>query len=104
MKKTLSILSLFLICLSCATPTVVNVIGPNDSALNCKELSSEIAKANQYANEAQAAKKMGNTHNIAAMIFFFPGYGVTMANVDMATKAANDRAFHLTKLKEKKNC
>jgi hypothetical protein len=104
MKKILTIISLFLICTSCATPTVVNIIGPNDSTLNCKELSSEIAKANQYADEAQAAKKMGNTHNIAAMIFFFPGYGVTMANVDMATKAANDRAFHLTKLKEKKNC
>ena len=104
MKKILTIISLFLICTSCATPTVVNIIGPNDSTLNCKELSSEIAKANQYADEAQAAKKMGNTHNIAAMIFFFPSYGVTMANVDMATKAANDRAFHLTKLKEKKNC
>ena len=104
MKKILTIISLFLICTSCATPTVVNIIGPNDSTLNCKELSSEIAKANQYADEAQAAKKMGNTHNIAAMIFFFPGYGVTMANVDMATKAANDKAFHLTKLKEKKNC
>ena len=104
MKKLFSILSLFLICTSCATPTVINVIGPNDNRLNCEELSAEIVKANQYADEAQAAKKMGNTHNIAAMIFFFPGYGVTMANVDMATKAANDRAFHLTKLKEKKNC
>ena len=104
MKKTLSILSLFLICLSCATPTVVNVIGPNDSALNCKELSSEIAKANQYANEAQAAKKIGNPRNIGAMIFFLPGIGVTMKNVEEAAKAASERALHLNKLKERKSC
>ena len=104
MKKILTIISLFLICTSCATPTVVNIIGPNDSTLNCKELSSEIAKANQYADEAQAALKIGTPHNIAAMIFFFPSYGVTMANVDIARTAANNRTLHLTKLKEKKNC
>ena len=104
MKKNLSILSLFLICVSCATPTVVNIIGPNDSALNCKELSSEITKANQYADEAQEAKKMGNPHNIGALIFFLPGMGVTMKNVEEASKAASERALHLNKLKEKKNC
>ena len=104
MKKNLSILSLFLICISCATPTVVNVIGPNDSALNCKELSSEITKANQYADEAQEAKKMGNPHNIGALIFFLPGMGVTMKNVEEASKAASERALHLNKLKEKKSC
>ena len=42
MKKILSILTLFLFCISCATPTVVNVIGPNDNEMSCKELSSEI--------------------------------------------------------------
>ena len=89
---------------SCATPTVVNVIGPNDNALNCEELSSEIAKANQYADEAQAAKKIGNPHNIGAMIFFLPGWGVTMKNVKEAAAAANERALHLNKIKEKKNC
>jgi hypothetical protein len=104
MKKISSILILFLFCVSCASPKVVNVIGPNDSTLNCKELSSEIAKANRYADEAQAALKIGTPHNIAAMIFFFPSYGVTMANVDIARTAAKDRTLHLTKLKEKKNC
>ena len=104
MKNILLILSLCLICVSCATPTVVNVIGPNDSSLNCKELSSEIAKVNQYADEAQAAKKMSNPHNIGAIIFFLTGMGVTMKNVEEATTAANKRALHLNKLKEKKNC
>jgi len=104
MKKTLSILFLLLVCASCASPTVVNIIGPNDSTLNCKELSSEIAKANQYADEAQAAKKMNNPHNIGALIFFLPGMGMTMKNVEEASTAANERALHLNKLKEKKNC
>tara|TARA_B110000971_G_scaffold193779_1_gene206919 strand:+ start:68 stop:382 length:315 start_codon:yes stop_codon:yes gene_type:complete len=104
MKNFFSILCLLLICVSCATPTVVNVIAPNDNTLSCKELSEEIAIANQYADEAQAAKKMGNSHNIGALIFFLPGMGVTMKNVEEATVAAKDRAVHLNKIKEKKNC
>ena len=104
MKKLFSILSLFLIFTSCATPTVINVIGPNDNKLNCEELSAEIAIANQYADEAQEAKKMDKPHNIGALLFFIPGAGLTMKNVEEATKAAKDRALHLNKLKEKKNC
>jgi hypothetical protein len=104
MKNILSFLSLFLICVSCASPTVVNVIGPNDSSLSCKELSAEITKANQYADEAQDAKKAGNPHNIGAILFFLPGYGVTMKNIEEATTAAKNRALHLNKIKEKKNC
>jgi len=104
MKKILVLLTLFLFNLSCATPTVVNVIGPNDNELSCKELSAEISKANQYANEAQKAKKTGTPHNIGALLFFFPGYGVTLKNVEEATSAAKARALHLSKIKEKKNC
>jgi len=104
MKKILVTLSLFLICISCATPTVVNVVGPNDNQLNCKELSEEISKANKYADEAQAAKKMNSPHNIAAILFFLPGAGVTMANVDAAALAAKDRAIHIHKIKEEKKC
>ncbi len=104
MKKLFSILSLFLICTSCASPTVINVIGPNDNKLNCEELSIEISKANQYADKAQEAKKMNKPHNIGALLFFLPGAGVTMKNVEEAAKAAKDRASHLHKLKEKKNC
>ena len=104
MKKLFSILSLFLICASCAAPTVVNVIGPNDDSLNCKELSAEIVKANKYGDEAQEAKKMNKPHNIAALLFFLPGAGFTIKNVEEATKAAKDRALHLNNLKEKKDC
>jgi len=104
MKKMLLLLTLFLFGSSCATPTVVNVIGPNDNEMNCKELSAEILKANQYADEAQQAKKTGTPHNIGAIIFFLPGYGVTLKNIDEASKAASERALHLNKLKEKKGC
>lgn len=104
MKKILILFTLLLFSNSCATPKVVNVIGPNDSELSCKELSSEIARANQFADEAQDAKKTSNPHNLGALLFFLPGYGMTMKNVEEATNAAKDRAIHLNKLKEKKNC
>ena len=103
-KNTLTFLILFIFIISCATPTVINVIGPNDNELSCKELSTEISKANQYADEAQAAKKGGKPHNIGAVLFFLPGLGFSMANIDEASKAAKERAIHLNKLKEKKNC
>ena len=104
MKKILTLFTLILFIASCATPTVVNVIGPNDNEMSCKELSAEILKANQYADEAQKAKKTGAPHNIGAILFFLPGYGVTLKNIDEATKAAKERALHLNKLKEKKGC
>ena len=104
MKKILPLLTLFLFCISCATPTVVNVIGPNDNEMSCEELSSEILKANQYADEAQQAKKANKPHNIGALLFFLPGYGVTLKNIEEATNAAKQRSLHLNKLKEKKGC
>ena len=104
MKKFFVYLFLFCFILSCATPTVVNVIGPNDNKFSCEELSTEIAKANQYADEAQKAKKTGSAHNLGAILFFLPGYGITLKNVEEATKAAKDRAIHLNKIKEKKGC
>ena len=104
MNKQLKILILFLFFTSCATPKVVNVIGPNDNKLNCEELNAEIIIVNKYADEAQEAKKMTKSHNIAALIFFLPGAAVTYWNSDEAITAAKDRALHLNKLIEKKNC
>lgn len=104
MNKITSILVLLLVCTSCATPTVVNVIGPNDHKLTCEELSAEIAEANKYADEAQEAKNMKKPHNVGALIFFLPGVGMTIKNVEDAAIAARDRALHLNKLKEKKGC
>jgi hypothetical protein len=104
MKKILSMLFVILLVNSCANPTVVNVIQPNDNELNCKELNSQISKANQYADEAQEAKKAGKPHNVGAILFFLPGLFFSIDNIEVATKAAKERALHLNKLKEKKNC
>ena len=71
MKNNFLILILFFYCVSCANPTIVNVIGPNDNNLSCEELSNEIALANKYADEAKEAKKMDKPHNIGAMYFLF---------------------------------
>ncbi len=104
MKRQILFLITFIYCISCANPTIVNVIGPNDNSLNCFELSKEIAIANKYADEAKEAKKMDKPHNIGAVLFFIPGYGVSMKNIDQAVDAAAKRAEHLNKIKEKKNC
>ena len=104
LNKAIISFLLLLLLNSCATPTVINVIGPNDNKLNCEELSEEITIANKYADEAQEAKKMNKPHNIGALLFFLPGAGFTMKNVEEAAKAARDRALHLNKLKEKKDC
>ena len=47
----ISFISLFLFVISCATPTVVNVVGPNDSKMSCSQLDVEIAMANKYAED-----------------------------------------------------
>ena len=104
MKRQILLLITFIYCVSCANPTIVNVIGPNDNKMSCSELSGEIAKANKYADEAKEAKKMNKPHNVGAILFFLPGYGVTMKNIDQAVKAAGERAEHLNKIKERKNC
>ena len=103
MKKTIITLILFILT-ACATPTVVNIIGPNDNKLTCEELSKEIEIANKYADEAQEAKKMSSPHNVGAILFFLPGAGVTMKNVEEALIAAKERALHLNRIKEKKGC
>ena len=46
MQKTIITLLFLIILTGCATPTVVNVIGPNDNKLTCEELSKEIEIAN----------------------------------------------------------
>ena len=104
MKKTIITLLILFILTACATPTVVNIIGPNDNKLTCEELSKEIEIANRYADEAQEAKKMSSPHNVGAILFFLPGAGVTMKNVEEAVIAAKERALHLNRIKEKKDC
>ena len=69
-KRFIDIFALLLIVSSCATPTVVNIIGPRDSSMTCEELSKEISKANGYADEARKQKKWEH-HIILELLYFF---------------------------------
>ena len=63
---------IFLFLSSCATPTVVNVVGPNDSAMTCNQLDTQIAIANKYADDARKEKDMGTGTNVSALLFWLP--------------------------------
>ena len=84
MKKILSALVLSLFLASCATPTVVNVVGPNDGAMTCNQLDTQIAMANKYADDARKEKDMGTGTNISALLFWLPGLWATHKNVEEA--------------------
>ena len=104
MKKYISIVALLIFLTSCATPTVVNVVGPTDGKLTCNQLDIEIAKANRYAEDAKKEKSMGTATNVSALLFWLAGLWATHVNVKEAVDPANRRAEHLSQLKIKKNC
>ena len=104
MKKLTSAFFIILILSSCATPTVVNVVGPTDGSMTCNQLDTQIAIANKYADDARKEKDMGTGTNVSALLFWLPGLWATHKNVEQAVDAANRRAEHLQNLKNKKNC
>ena len=61
----------------------------------------DIWPAPQKVLDAAVAKAYGGAKTIK---WFLPGLGFSMVNIEEASKAAKDRAIHLNKLKEKKNC
>ena len=104
MTKLISSLFLLIFVASCATPHVVNVVGPNDNSMSCSELSNEISIASRYARDAKAEKNLGTATNVGALFFWLPGMVATQMNANEAIKAANDRAAHLARIKAKKSC
>ena len=104
MNNHISIFALLIFLTSCATPTVVNVVGPTDGQLTCNQLDIEIAKANRYAEDAKKEKSMGTGTNVSALLFWLPGLWATHKNVEEAVDAANRRAEYLAGLKAKKKC
>ena len=88
---------------SCAKPTVVNIVQPEDKNLNCKELNEQIEEAKKFKKDAELAK--GDTGgNATRMILFWPAWARTLHNSDIAIIAAEDRIYHLNKLVRNKNC
>ena len=106
MKKFLGIivLGLSLIILnSCAKPTVVNVVLPEDKNLNCEQLETSITDAQEFRRKAIGVT--GNTpQNQARGMLFWPSLMVTYLNAHEAIVAANERSVNLINLMLDNNC
>ena len=106
MKKFLGImvLGLSLVLLnSCAKPTVVNIVLPEDEKLNCEKLEDAVADAQEFRRKAIAVT--GNTgKNQAAALLFWPALMMTYINASEAIVAANERSVHLINVMQDKNC
>ncbi len=104
MKNFLSALAIsFVLLISCAKPTVVNIALPTDDKLNCKKLENGVADAQEFRRKAIAVT--GNTgKNQAAAILFWPALMMTYVNAHEAIMAANERSVHLINIMQDKNC
>ena len=100
-SKNFFIFILFFLA-SCAKPTVVEIIQPNDDKLNCKELKAEITESQKIKEEAEFSKDSGG--NMARIILFWPAWAQSLHNADEAILAANDRKHRLIKTMKKINC
>ena len=88
---------------SCAKPTVVEVVLPEDEKLNCEQLENAVAETQKIKKDAEYAKE-GTGGNVARMMLFWPAWAQTLHNADVAIQAANDRNYHLIKIMKKNNC
>ena len=104
MKNFLSALGIsFVLLISCAKPTVVNIVLPDDDKLNCEKLENAVTDAQEFRRKAMAVT--GNTgKNQAAAILFWPALMMTYVNASEAIVAANERSVHLINIMQDKNC
>ena len=106
MKKFLGILVLsinIILLNACAKPTVVNIVLPGDSELDCDQLKNAVAESQKIKREAEYAKE-GTGGNVARLILFWPAWAKTLHNADVAIRAADDRIYHLFTIMKKKRC
>ena len=89
--------------LSCAKPTVVNVVKTEDKNLNCKQLEVAVTDAQEFRQKALDVTG-GTQGNYARAIFFWPALYITYANAHDAIVAANERSVHLINVMQDKNC
>jgi hypothetical protein len=103
-KNFLSALGIsFVLLISCAKPTVVNITLPNDDKLNCEKLENAVTDAQEFRRKAMAVT--GTTgKNQAAAILFWPALMMTYVNASEAIVAANERSVHLINIMQDKNC
>ena len=88
---------------SCAKPTVVEVVLPEDEKLNCEQLENEISESQKIKRDAEYAKQ-GTGGNVARLLIFWPAWAQTLHNADTAIVAADNRIYHLFNIMKKKKC
>ena len=88
---------------SCAKPTVVDIVMPGDEDLNCEQLETAIAEAQNFKRKAEYAKE-GTGANTTRVLLFWPAWAKTLHNADVAIVAADDRNYHLLNIMKRKNC
>ena len=92
-----------ILLISCAKPTVVDIVLPGDDKLNCKELDAQVMEAQKIKKEAIVVSDQTGA-NVARMTFFWPAWSKTLHNADKAISAADDRTYHLYKIMKTRNC
>ena len=106
MKKFLAILVVgisIILLNSCAKPTVVNIVLPDDNKLNCEKLENSVADAQEFRRKALAVT--GNTgKNQAAALLFWPALMMTYLNASEAIVAASERSVNLINFMQNKKC
>tara|TARA_B110000881_G_C18297070_1_gene375089 strand:+ start:85 stop:537 length:453 start_codon:yes stop_codon:yes gene_type:complete len=103
MEKIFKCLIIFMLVTSCAKPKVIETQMPGDKKLGCEELELAIFEAKKFRDDAKSVKN-GTGGNVTRLVFFWPAWAKSMHNADKAQIAADDRIYHLTVLKRKKNC
>ena len=107
MKKFLEVLIIglgLMLLISCAKPTVVDVVMPEDEKLNCEQLKDGFAETRRFKQEAVAVREVDTGGNMTRTVLFWPALLKTLHNADVAIRAANNRAYHLIDIMKNKNC
>jgi len=107
MKKLLGILVIgwgIVLLNSCAKPTVVDVVMPEDEKLNCEQLKEGFLETRRFKQEAEAVREVNTGGNTTRALLFWPALLKTLHNADVAIRAANDRGYHLVNIMKNKNC
>ncbi len=102
--KKLILLVSFVLLNSCASPTKLDVILPNDTKLNCDELLEAFVETREFRKKAESYRDPGTGGNMTRTMLFWPALVKSMHNADEAMRAADHRAFHLLKIMRKKKC
>ena len=88
---------------SCAKPTVVNIVLPEDKDSTCSQLEASIKNAQEFWIKVLRAP--GSTPgNYARNMFFWPALMKTYINAQQAMIAATERSVHLVNLMQRKDC